>query len=56
MYGASIGAIAFDFCELERSHSQGHSNFEGLHLVKERSYTLITDRNQGKTSKYLGSF
>ncbi len=33
MYGESIGAIAFDFRELERSLSMS-LDFEGLYLVK----------------------
>ncbi len=36
MYGESIGAITFDFSDLERSMSS-HSVFEGLYLVKEPS-------------------
>ncbi len=36
MYGESIGAIAFAFVNL-KGHCQGHSDFEGLYLVKERS-------------------
>ena len=33
MYGLSIGAIAFDFCNL-KGHRQGHSDFKGLYISR----------------------